>query len=194
MSALMALVRAPVSTTLAVVPRRARASHPSGSRLREDPQGLLPSPWRPRRPRKPSVPERVQLSCRHSRTPWRLNRNLACGHSGPRQPLRGSRPRRTRLPCRCRWSAVHASRFILKGMSWSFQGSEAAAQSGWWLEAKPPCGLAAPSRIHHPIGPCPPDLENATSSLATSFPSAMGLPIRGVQASGFILKGTSLSC
>mgnify|MGYP007050316713 CR=1 FL=1 len=41
--------------------RRARSSHPSGSRLGTIREDSFPSPWRCQRPRKPSVPGRVQL-------------------------------------------------------------------------------------------------------------------------------------
>lgn len=75
---------------------RTRTSHPSGSRLGDYPIGIIPRPVAPKRPRKPSVPSRVQFNDRRDMSATAVEQMSGLRSRRPRQPLDGSRLRRTR--------------------------------------------------------------------------------------------------
>ena len=111
--------------------RRARSSHPSGSRLRDDLGRSVPGPLAHPRPRKPSVPDRVQFTAAvHHRDDGQTDSWLAAVKTAPSRFWLTFEAYPSAMPAPP--SAVSYLVFSFKALLYLCLecGTEAAAQSG----------------------------------------------------------------
>ena len=154
---------------------RARASHPSGSRLSERSARIRSRPLAHQSPRKPSVPDRVQCTDRRPRTERRSNRFLAGGRADRATPFLAHDRGVPACNADAAFGAAVPPRFPegksqghpleQRGTVYVMEERRRRPNQEPWFEAKPPSGLAAPVLNQSSPHPKALVISNATSSL-----------------------------